>query len=66
VLGSEDEFEAVRGLIGKPGFGLLGDVRGIIVGGQLDRRVGRIGGVERLEEFDEFSQAPSSCIATTE
>ena len=28
VLGSEGEFEAVHGLIGEPGFGLPGDVRG--------------------------------------
>ena len=40
VLGGEDEFEAARGLIGKPSFGLLGDVRGMIVEDQLDRRVG--------------------------
>ena len=31
VLGSEGEFKAVRGLIGEPGFGLFGDVRGMIV-----------------------------------
>ena len=57
VLGSEGEFEAVRGLIGEPGFRLLGDVRGMIVEDQLDRCVGRIGGVEKLEEFDEFAAA---------
>jgi hypothetical protein len=27
----------------------------MIVEDQLDRRVGRIGGVEKLEEFDEFA-----------
>ena len=42
-------------LIGEPGFGLFGDVRGMIVEDQLDRCVGRIGGVEKLEEFDEFA-----------
>ena len=57
VLGSEGEFKAVRGLIGEPGFGLFGDVRGMIVEDQLDRCVGRIGGVEKLEEFDEFAAA---------
>ena len=57
VLGFEGEFEAARGLIGEPGFGLLGDVRGMIVEDQLDRGVGRIGGVEKLEEFDEFAAA---------
>ena len=45
VLGREGEFEAVRGLRGKPGFGLLGDVRGMIVENQSDRRMGRIGSV---------------------
>jgi hypothetical protein len=32
-------------------------MRGVIVEDQLDRRVGRIGGVEKLEEFDEFAAA---------
>ena len=40
VLGSEGEFKAVRGLIGEPGFGLFGDVRGMIVEDQLDRWCG--------------------------
>jgi hypothetical protein len=44
VLGSKSEFEAMRGL---PSLGFLGDVRGMIVEDQLDRYVGRIGGVER-------------------
>src|SRR5271165_5125268 len=35
----------------------LGDVRRMIVEDQLDRRVGRIGGVEELEEFNEFAAA---------
>src|SRR5271166_3531927 len=30
---------------------------GMIVEDQLDRRAGRIGGVEKLEEFDEFAAA---------
>src|SRR6267378_783527 len=55
--GSEGEFEAVRGLLRDPGSGLFGDVRGMIVEDQLDRGVGRIGGVEKLEEFDEFAAA---------
>ena len=33
------------------------DVRGMIVEDQLDRRMGRIGSVEKLEEFDEFAAA---------
>src|ERR1700757_4441242 len=57
VLGSEGEFEAAGGLIGEPGFGFLGDVRGVIVEDQLYRRMARIGGVEKLEEFDEFAAA---------
>jgi hypothetical protein len=44
-------------LIGEPGFGFLGDVRGVIIEDQLDRGVGRIGGVDKLEEFDEFAAA---------
>ena len=55
VLGGEGEFEAAGGLLGEPSFGLLGDVRRMIVKDQLDRRVGWIGGVEKLEEFDEFA-----------
>ena len=57
VLGREGEFEAADGLIGHPSLGLLGDVRRMIVEDQLDRRVGWIGGVEKLEEFDEFAAA---------
>src|SRR5947209_10259453 len=57
MLGSESEFKAVRRLTGEPGSGLLGDMRGMIVEDQLDRRLGRIGGVEQLEEFDEFAAA---------
>ena len=53
VLRSEGEFEAVRGLIGEPGFGLLGDGRGMIVEDQLDRCARRIGGAEKLKEFDD-------------
>ena len=57
VLGREGEFEAASGLLGEPSFGFLGKVRGMIVEDQLDRRVGWIGGVEKLEEFDEFAAA---------
>ena len=57
VLGRENEFEAVRGLIGEPGSGLFGDVRGMIVEDQLDRGAGRIGGVEKLEKFDELAKS---------
>ena len=57
VLGREGELETADRLIGEPSLGLLGDVRGMIVEGQLDRRMGWIGGVEKLEEFDEFAAA---------
>ena len=49
----EGEFEAMRRLGGKPGCGFFG----MIVEDQLDRSVGRIGGVEQLEKFDEFAAA---------
>ena len=57
VFGREGEFEAAGGLFGQPGLGLLGDVCGMIVQDQLDRRVGWVGGVEKLEKFDEFATA---------
>jgi hypothetical protein len=47
VLGSESKFETVRGLTGEPGSGLFGDMCGMIVEDQLDRRVRGIGGVEK-------------------
>ena len=50
---AEGIYKAVRGLIGEPGFGLFGDVRGMIVEDQLDRCVGRIGGVEKLAAADQ-------------
>jgi hypothetical protein len=57
VLGIEGEFEGVRGFRRDTGFGLFGDVRGTIVEDELDRGAGRIGGVEKFEEFEEFSAA---------
>ena len=57
VLGCERELEAAGRSSGKPSSGFFGDVRGMIVEDQLDRCVGRIGGVEKLEEFDEFAAA---------
>ena len=56
-LGVKVNSKRAGGLLGEPSFGLLGDVRGMIVEDQLDRRVGRIGGIEKLEEFDEFAAA---------
>src|SRR5215468_3719564 len=57
MLGREDEFETASRLIGEPGPGFLGDMRGMIVEDQLDRRMGRIGSIDELEEFDEFAAA---------
>ena len=57
MRGREDEFETASRLIGEPGPGFLGDVCGMIVEDQLDRRMGRIGGIDELKEFDEFAAA---------
>jgi hypothetical protein len=53
----EGELEAADRLLSEPGFGLFGDVRGMIVKDQLDRCVNWIGGIEQLEKFDEFAAA---------
>src|SRR5262249_52599822 len=57
VRGREGELEAAGGLLCKPGLCLLGDVCRMIVEDQLDRGMGRIGGIYQLEEFDEFTTA---------
>jgi hypothetical protein len=57
VLGCEGELEAAVRSRGEPSSGFSRDVRGMIVEDQLDRGAGRIGGIEQLEEFDEFSAA---------
>src|SRR5580658_10800954 len=57
TLRSESKFEAVCGLAGEPGCGRFRDMSRMIVEDQLDRRLGRIGSVEKLEEFDEFAAA---------
>src|SRR5208337_3610364 len=57
VLGREDEVESTGRLLGEPSLGLLGDVRRMIVEDQLDRCVGRVGGIEELEELNEFAAA---------
>src|SRR6201998_468276 len=57
VLGREGELEAAIRSSGEPSFGFARDMRGMIVEDQLDRGAGRIGGVEKLEEFDELSAA---------
>ena len=53
----EGEFEAAGGLIGEPGSGLLGDVGRMIVEDQLNRRMGRIGGIDKLKELNELAAA---------
>src|SRR5215469_13270118 len=57
VRGREGELEAAGGLLGKPGLGLLGDVCRMIVEDQLDRGMARIGGIDKLKEFDELAAA---------
>src|SRR5271166_5394368 len=57
VLGREGEFESTGRLLGEPSLGLLRDVRRMIVEDQLDRCVGRIRGIEELEELNEFAAA---------
>ena len=53
MRGREGEFEAADRLLGEPSLGLIGNVRGMIIEDQLDRGMDRIGGVEKLEKFDE-------------
>src|ERR1700758_3431884 len=57
MLGREGEFEAAHGSCVEPGSGFFRDVCGMIVEDQLDRGAGRIGGIEKLEEFDELATA---------
>ena len=60
MLGREGEFEAAHGSCVEPGSGFFRDVCGMIVEDQLDRGAGRIGGIEKLEEFDELAAAVRS------
>jgi len=53
----EGELEPASGSSGEPRSGFSRDVRGMIVENQLDRGAGRIGGIKKLEEFDELSAA---------
>jgi hypothetical protein len=55
VLGGERKFEATRRLLGEPSFRLLGDVRGMIVEDQLDRRAGWVSSIDKLQKFNEFA-----------
>ena len=56
VLGREGELEAARSG-GEPCIRLFGDVGGMIVEDQADRRVRRIGGIDQLEKVDELAAA---------
>src|SRR5215469_4408173 len=57
MLGGKDEAEAALGLRGKPLVGFLRHVRRMIVQDDLDRGVGRVGGIELFEKADEFARA---------
>ena len=57
VLGRERKLEAACRSCIEPGSGFFRDVCGVIIEDQLDRRAGRIGGVEKFEEFDELAAA---------
>src|SRR5664279_5992461 len=57
MLGREGELEAARRLSGEPSLGFSGDMRRMVIEDQLDRGVGRISGIEKLEEFDELAAA---------
>src|ERR1700680_4570270 len=57
VFGREGELEAARRLSGEPSLGFSGDMRRMVVENQLDRRAGRVSGIEKLEEFDELAAA---------
>jgi hypothetical protein len=57
MLGREGELEAAGRSGGEPSSGFSGDVRGMIVEDQLDRGASRIGGIAKLEKFDELSAA---------
>src|SRR5271167_2028215 len=57
VLGVKDKVEAAWRPGVEPGSGFPRNVCGMIVEDQLDRGAGRIGGIEKLEEFDELAAA---------
>src|SRR5215472_16187720 len=53
----EGELEPASGSSDEPRSGFSRDVRGMIVENQLDGGASRIGGIKKLEEFDELSAA---------
>ena len=62
VFWREREVEAACGSRVEPSSGFARDVCGMIVEDQLDRGAGRIGGIEKLEEFDELPAAIRSSV----
>ena len=56
-LGVKEYVEAAWRLGVEPGSGFPRNVCGMIVEDQPDRGAGRIGGIEKLEEFDELAAA---------
>src|SRR5271156_2537534 len=57
MLGRECKFEAADGSCIEPSSGFFRDMCGMIVEDQLDRGAGRIGDIEKFEEFDELAAA---------
>ena len=57
MLGRESEFEAPGRLIGEPRSCLLGYVSRMIIEDQVDRRMGWIRRVKKLEKLDELPAA---------
>jgi len=57
VFRGEDEGEAAFGLCREPRLGFFGDVGGMVVEDQLDRRRSRIACIEKLQKFDELARA---------
>src|SRR5437660_757764 len=59
MLRRKSELESAGGLLGEPSSGLPGDMGGMVVEDQVDRRMGRIGRVDQLEELDELAATVS-------
>ena len=53
----EREGKAANGPRSQPACGLARDMGGMVVENDLDRGVGRVGGVEEFEKFNEFAAA---------
>src|SRR5215471_19453355 len=57
VLGREHELKAPLGSRRQPSLGLPQDVRRVIVEDDFDRSHRGVGGIQHIEEFDEFATA---------